>query len=98
MGVAQRLISIDAPGQNNHRDPVLLGIGHHIDHVHQSRPHGCNQHHWRAVHMVDTFPDEPARILMFDQMEDETRALQRINDGQHFAARHSKRVSAPGLI
>ncbi len=98
MGISQRLVCIEAAGQHDHRHPVLFGIGHHIDRVHQAGANGGHQNGWRTVHMMHGLGHEAAGVFVFDEVERDASLFKRINDSQHLAPRHPERVPAAGLI
>ena len=98
MGVAVFFGGIDAASEHQHRHPVLMGIGDHVDAIERARSKGCHQNHRRAICVMHAFAHEARGVLVLCQMERNSSGFQRIDKCQHLAAGHAKGVTAARLI
>ena len=98
MGIAGRLIRIDTAGKHDQWHLILQCVGHGVDPVQCAGADGANQNGRRVIAVVYTFGHEPRSVLVFGEDKLDTGLFQRINQGQHLAARHTKGISATGII
>ena len=96
--VGDRLAAIDAAGQHDQRHPVLFRIGDHIESIGQARADRRHQNARRTGHVIDAFGHETGVVFVFGQDEPDSRAVQRVDHGDHLPARYPKCETAPGVI
>ena len=98
MGIGQRLSRIHAAGEEDHRHPVLFGIGDDIDRIGNARPDGRQQNARRARGVIGAFRHEATGVLVLDQREGDAGRTQRLHHGQHLAAGHAESVTTTGVV
>ena len=97
VGVAVPFICGNAACQHDHRHTVLMGVGDDVHRIGDARADGGDQDRRGPVMVMDALAHETGAILMLGEHDPDAGPLERVHDGEHFAARNAEGVPATGL-
>jgi hypothetical protein len=98
VGVSQGLVGIDAAGNHDQRNAVLLRIRHDVKAIGETWPNGCDKNPRLPGPVIGAFRHEPGGVLVLAKMKRYSRRFQRIHDGKHLTAGHPKGMPASGIV